>query len=193
VQIDVKFITPLSPSTKRHYQYTAIDDCTRLRILKVFERNNRRSAIQFVDYVLERLPFRFEVIQTDNGGEFQKDLRWHLPDKGVQHVYIKPRTPRLNGKVERSHRIDNEEFNQLLRGVVIDDAKVFNEKIKEWEHYYNYDRPYGGLGGQTPYERLMQNNYKATQVSPVCVKCTIVKVHNLKNDSNRFSVLNPHD
>ena len=161
VQIDVKFIAPLSPSTKRYYQYTAIDDCTRLRILKVFERNNQRSAIQFIDYVIERLPFRVEVIQTDNGGEFQKDFHWHVLDKGVQHVYIKPRTPRLNGKVERSHRIDNEEFYQLLRGVVIDDAKVFNEKIKEWEHYYNYDRPHRGLAGQTPYERLMQKQLQS--------------------------------
>jgi transposase InsO family protein len=58
--------------------------------------------------------------------------------------------------VERSNRIDNEEFYQLLRGVVIDDVKVLIEKIKEWEHYYNYDRPHGGLGGKTPYERLRQ-------------------------------------
>jgi hypothetical protein len=53
VQIDVKFISPLSQSNKHFYQFTAIDDCTRLRILKVFERNNQRSAIQFVDCVLK--------------------------------------------------------------------------------------------------------------------------------------------
>ena len=69
---------------------------------------------------------------------------------------IKPHTPRLNGKVERSHRIDAEEFYALLAGVVIDDANVFNNKLKEWEDYYNYHRPHGGLGGQTPYERLRQ-------------------------------------
>jgi hypothetical protein len=74
--------------------------------------------------------------------------------QGVGHRYIKPRTPRLNGKVERSHRIDAEEFYRLLDGAVIDDAKVFNHKLQEWEDYYNYDRPHGGLGGQTPYERL---------------------------------------
>jgi transposase InsO family protein len=53
--------------------------------------------------VLERLPFRVEVIQTDNGVEFGSGFHWHVLDKGVGHVYIKPRTPRLNGKVERSH------------------------------------------------------------------------------------------
>ena len=106
--------------------------------------------------MLERLPFRVEVIQTDNGGEFGSSFHWHVLDKGIGHDYIKPRTPRLNGKVERSHRIDAEEFYQLLDGVVIDDTKVFNDKLREWENFYNYHRPHGGLGGQTPYERLKQ-------------------------------------
>jgi transposase InsO family protein len=66
------------------------------------------------------------------------------------------RTPRLNGKVERSHRIDAEEFYRLLEGVVIDDAQVFNDKLQAWEDFYNYHRPHGSLGGQTPYERLKQ-------------------------------------
>lgn len=66
------------------------------------------------------------------------------------------RRRRLNGKVERSHRIDAEEFYRLLDGVVIDDAQVFNDKLQEWENYYNYHRPHGGLQGQTPYERLRQ-------------------------------------
>ena len=82
-----------------------------------------------------------------------------MQDKGIGHVYIKPRTPRLNGKVERSHRIDAEEFYRLLDGVVIDDAKVFNDKLQEWEDYYNYHRPHGALGGQTPYERLRQKTH----------------------------------
>jgi len=77
-------------------------------------------------------------------------------DKGIQHVYIKPHTPRLNGNVERSHRIDAEEFYRLLDGVLIDDSQLFRDKLQEWEEYYNYHRPHGGLGGQTPYERLRQ-------------------------------------
>jgi transposase InsO family protein len=164
VQIDVKFIEPLrgakpgsrAGSRRKHYQFTAIDDCTRLRVLRIYPRLNQKTAIQFADYVMERLPFRVEVIQTDNGAEFQSLFHYHVLDKGVGHVYIKPHTPRLNGKVERSHRIDAEEFYQLLDGVVIDDTKVFNDKLREWENFYNYHRPHGGLGGQTPYERLKQ-------------------------------------
>ena len=167
VQIDVKFIEPLTPAARgkrrqRFYQFTAIDDCTRLRVLRIYPKLNQQTAIQFADYVIQRLPFAVEIIQTDNGSEFGSAFHWHLLDKGVGHVYIKPRTPRLNGKVERSHRIDAEEFYRLLDGVVLDDAKVFNDKLQEWEDYYNYHRPHGALGGRTPYERLRQK----TQTRP---------------------------
>jgi transposase InsO family protein len=156
VQLDVKFIAPLPGSRRKYYQFTAIDDCTRLRVLRIYDRCNQQTAIQFLDYLLERLPFRVEVIQTDNGAEFGTSFHWHVLDKGIGHVYIKPRTPRLNGKVERSHRIDAEEFYRLLDGVVIDDTKLFNDKLREWEDFYNYHRPHGSLDGQTPYERLKQ-------------------------------------
>jgi transposase InsO family protein len=157
----VKFIEPLAGARKRYYQFTAIDDCTHLRVLRVYDRCNQQTAIRFLDYLLERLPFRVEVIQTDNGAEFQSSFHWQVLDRGIGHVYIKPRTPRLNGKVERSHRIDAEEFYQLLEGVVIDDAKVFNDKLRAWEDFYNYHRPHGGLNGQTPYERLRQKTTQA--------------------------------
>jgi transposase InsO family protein len=156
VQLDVKFIAPLPGSGRKHYQFTAINDCTRLRVLRIYPKLNQTTAIQFLDYVLERLPFRVEVIQTDNGAEFQSLFHYHVLDRGIGHDYIKPRTPRLNGKVERSHRIDAEEFYRLLDGVVIDDTQVFNDKLREWENFYNYHRPHGGLDGQTPYERLKQ-------------------------------------
>lgn len=153
LQIDVKFIAPVGGRKRRFYQFTAIDDCTRLRVLRIYERLNQKTAIQFVDYVLEKLPFIVEKVQTD-GAEFQSQFHWHLLDRGIGHVYIKPATPRLNGKVERSHRIDAEEFYRQLDGVVIDSAQVFNERLAEWEQFYNYARPHGGLDGQTPYERL---------------------------------------
>jgi transposase InsO family protein len=158
LQVDVKFIDaiPGTGRARKHYQYTAIDDCTRLRVLRVYPRADQKTSIEFMDYVLSRLPFHVEKVQTDNGAEFQSQFHWHLLDQGIGHVYIRPGTPRLNGKVERSHRIDAEEFYRLLDGVVIDDVNIFNARLKEWQDYYNYDRPHGGLDGQTPYERLLQ-------------------------------------
>jgi transposase InsO family protein len=114
LQMDVKFLERIPGTRKRLYQFTAIDDCTRIRVLKIYDACNQATAIRFVDEVIRRLPFRIHVVQTDNGAEFQSQFHRHLEQLEIRHVYIRPRTPRLNGKVERSHRIDNQEFYQLL-------------------------------------------------------------------------------
>jgi len=156
LQVDVKFLERIPGTRKRLYQFTAIDDCTRIRVLKIYDACNQSTAIRFADEVIRRLPFRIHVLQTDNGAEFQSKFHWHLEQLDIRHVYIKPRTPRLNGKVERSHRVDDQEFYQLLdKDGVSDNIHLFNEKLREWENYYNYHRPHSSLNGQTPYERLL--------------------------------------
>jgi len=157
LQMDVKFLERIPGTRKRLYQFTAIDDCTRIRVLKIYDACNQATAIQFANEVIRRLPFRIYVVQTDYGAEFQSKFHWHLGELGIRHVYIRPRTPRLNGKVERSHRADNQEFYQLLdQKGVSDDIRLFNAKLREWEDYYNFHRPHGSLSGQTPYERLLE-------------------------------------
>jgi transposase InsO family protein len=151
VQVDVKFLRLLDKAGKavRRYQYTAIDDATRIRALQIFSKHNQECAIQFMDYVIEKFPFRISTVRTDRGHEFQARFHWHVEDQGIQHVYIKPRTPRLNGKVERSHRTDQTEFYQLL--TYTDDVDLIT-KLEAWENFYNYDRPHLSLHGRTPYE-----------------------------------------
>jgi len=112
-------------------------------VLRIYDRLNQKTAIQFAGFVLDKFAFRVEVIQTDNGSGFQAAFHWHLADRGIRHVYIKPATPRLNGKAERSHRIDAEEFYRGLKGVVIDDTQLFNDKLAEWQDFCNYHRPHG--------------------------------------------------
>lgn len=126
---------------------------TRIRALKVYNRHTQNNAIHFIDHVREKFPFRIHTVRTDNGHEFQARFHWHVEDLGIPHVYIKPRTPRLNGKVERSHRTDNEEFYQLL---TYTDDVVLSEKLEEWEQFYNLQRPHKSLKGKTPYEVLRQ-------------------------------------
>jgi hypothetical protein len=76
----------------------------------------------------------------------------------------------LNGKVERSHRIDNEEFYQLLdKDGISDDIHLFNKKLREWENYYNHNRPHGGLGGQTRFERLLERTRKLSRQSSLTI------------------------
>ena len=111
---------------------------------------------------IPRLPHRAAPVPDRGDPDRQRSrvprtgFHWHVLDRGIGHVYIKPATPRLNGKVERSHRIDAEEFYRLLEGVTIDDTDMFNDRLREWEDYYNFERPHSGLDGQTPYERLKQ-------------------------------------
>jgi len=153
VQVDVKFVS-LNDSMGnpiRRFQYTAIDDATRIRALKIYKQHNQKNAIDFIDHIIDKFPFRIHTIRTDRGHEFQAKFHWHVEDKGMRHVYIKPRSPQLNGKVERSHRTDQEEFYQLLS--YTDDVDV-NKKLKNWEEFYNFNRPHGAFEGKTPYEKL---------------------------------------
>lgn len=151
VQVDVKFLQMKDRERKtvKRYQYTAIDDATRIRALQIFPKHNQDCAIKFMDYVIEKFPFRISTVRTDRGHEFQARFHWHVEDQGIRHVYIKPRTPHLNGKVERSHRTDQTEFYQLL--TYTDDVDL-NAKLEAWESFYNYDRPHISLDGKTPYE-----------------------------------------
>jgi len=151
VQVDVKFLQlkDRAGKTVKRYQYTAIDDATRIRALQIFPEHNQARAIQFMNYVIEKFPFRISTIRTDRGHEFQARFHWHVEDQGMRHVYIKPQTPQLNGKVERSHRTDQTEFYQLL--TYTDDMDL-NAKLKAWEDFYNYDRPHLSHEGKTPYE-----------------------------------------
>lgn len=153
VQVDVKFLffQDSRGKTIKRFQFTAIDDASRIRALKVYQKHNQKSAIDFIDYVINKFPFRIHTVRTDNGHEFQAKFHWHVEDLGIRHVYIKPGTPRLNGRVERSHRTDDFEFYQLLEYKNDVDLK---KKLLQWENYYNMYRPHGAFQGKTPYEVL---------------------------------------
>ena len=155
VQVDVKFLTLQAPQGRRirRYQYTAIDDATRVRALKIYPRHTQQNAIAFLDHVIRKFPFRIHTVRTDRGHEFQALFHWHLADQGIRHVYIKARTPQLNGKVERSHRTDQQEFYQLLS--YTDDVDLA-ARLAEWETFYNYHRPHAAFAGKTPYEALRE-------------------------------------
>jgi transposase InsO family protein len=155
IQMDVKLLTFIEENGEkvRRFQFTAIDDATRVRALKIYEKHTQASAIDFVDHIIEKFPFRIREIRTDNGHEFQAKFHWHVEDQGIRHAYIKRGTPQLNGKVERSHRSDQQEFYQLLsyKGDVDLEAK-----LDEWERFHNFARPHGAFNGKTPYEALRE-------------------------------------
>jgi hypothetical protein len=163
---DVKFLERIAGSRRRLYQFTAIDDCNahpRAQDLRCLQPK--------VSYQLRGRGHPTPSLQSarDTDGQWRRvpvKLHWHLEERDIRHVYIRPRTPSLNGKVERSHRVDEQEFYQLLdKDGIADDIRLFNDKLREWEDYYNYHRPHGALDGQTPYERLLAKKSSAS-VSP---------------------------
>jgi transposase InsO family protein len=153
LQVDVKFLNSEAFAGKRYYQFTAIDDCTRYRVLRIYDHNTVKNAADFVDKVQKALPFAIKQIQTDNGSEFSEQFSWHLQDLGISHRKIKIRSPEENGKVERSHRTDGEEFYGINRFVSIQHCIRL---LQGWEREYNERRPHMALKGKTPKEYLMQ-------------------------------------
>jgi len=73
VQMDVKFLNFKNEDGEKvkRYQYTAIDDATRTRTLKIYKKHTQQNAIDFIDYVVRKFPFRIHTVRTDNGHEFQ--------------------------------------------------------------------------------------------------------------------------
>ena len=123
------------------YQYTAIDDCSRYRVLDVFNRRSAANTLIFIDKVIEEMPFPIQRIQTDRGAEFfAEKVQRKLMDYGIKFRPNKPGSPHLNGKVERSQRTDKEEFYSTVN-LNLDELK--NETLPEWQHYYNWQRAHG--------------------------------------------------
>lgn len=125
VQIDVKYVPKsclvgAAADEGDYYQYTFMDECSRYRYLETFKEHSTYSSAVFLQHCVKKFPYTIKCVQTDNGSEFTNRLisstkRLTLFEKllakmGIQHKLIRPYTPRHNGKVERSHRKDNEEF-----------------------------------------------------------------------------------
>ena len=150
VQIDVKYVPEScmvgqEPGTK-WYQYTFLDEYSRFRYLEAFEEHSTYSSMLFLQHVVKRFPYAIECVQTDNGPEFTKRLlprggnaptafEAELDRLGIRHKLIKPYTPRHNGKVERSHRKDNEEFYASHRFYSFQD---FRNQLTVRERSYNH-------------------------------------------------------
>ena len=149
VQIDVKFV-PQScivgqQEPTQWYQYTFLDEFSRFRYIEAFREHSTYSSAVFLRHVVKKFPFAIECIQTDNGTEFTNRLLPRGSDKptlfelelqrlGIRHKLIRPYTPRHNGKVERSHRKDNEDFYASHRFYSFQD---FKDQLAVRERAYN--------------------------------------------------------
>ena len=162
IQIDVKFVPSVclvgDAEGKKFYQYTAIDEYSRWRYVEAFEEHSTYSSSVFVEHLIRHFPMSIECVQTDNGAEFTK--RFTQPGKetltmfqrtlrnnNICHKLIKPFTPRHNGKVERSHRKDNERFYATHKFYSFED---FSKQLQQY-NYRDYNRfPMRPLGWKSP-------------------------------------------
>ena len=169
VQVDVKYV-PAKSLTKevkekdgRYYQYTAIDEYTRKRVLWASKEQSTSASTEFIKVIMKKFPFKIECIQTDNGFEFTNRLNWQgtkkktmfekrLEELGIKHKLIKPKTPRHNGKVERSHRKDQERF---YYNKVFCSFEDFKSRLKYWEKEYN-NFPMKPLKWLSPNEKYLE-------------------------------------
>lgn len=170
VQIDVKFVPSCclvnEAKGKRFYQYTAIDEYSRWRYVEAFEEHSTYSSKLFLEHLVKAFPCPIECVQTDNGLEFTKRFSAHggsdkptifqvrLKELGIRHKLIRPFTPRHNGKVERSHRKDNERFYATHTFYSFED---FSNQLKLYNRRDYNNFPMRPLGWQTP--RQVMKNY----------------------------------
>ncbi len=136
-QLDVKFVPRNCYvgefENERYYQYTVVDEATRERFIFPYQEQSPQSTIEFFERAIIYFGYKPSIIQTDNGAEFTytrqtRHDQEHLLDKfcrinKIEHKLIRPRTPRHNGKVERSHRNDNERFYRWLKFYSFEDLK----------------------------------------------------------------------
>ena len=152
-QMDVKFVPKECKAEGlegKFYQYTILDECSRKRVLYFTNEHSMYETVQALKYAYKKIGCFPKILQTDNGLEFtdkarKKDkgltirtydnyLEAFLKEVGVTHQLIRPRTPEHNGKVERSHRIDQDKFYRYLKFYNLNDLR---EQGERWNNRYN--------------------------------------------------------
>ena len=167
VQIDVKEVPynclrgSVLRNNKHLYQWTAIDECTRMRFVYGFEEHTPENSVRFLLMVIKAFPFRIKTIQTDNGTEFTykyiSDENICPFDKalqklGIKHKLIPPRTPWHNGKVERSHRNDQRYFYDWETFRSVEELNQKLEKHLKWSN----NKTMRTLGRKSPVQLLAE-------------------------------------
>lgn len=178
MQVDVKYVPSkcmteeLKEKGEKFYQYTAIDEFTRMRYTWFTNEHSTYMSSEFVKRLVRYFPFKIKTIQTDNGFEFTNRLSWNkklqntktifettLEELGIEYKNIKPYTPKENGRVERSHRKDQERFYYNKVFYSLEDLR---NRGKDWRKEYN-NFPMRPLGWLSPNEFLKR--YKSQEES----------------------------
>ena len=146
IQIDVKYVPSWCVAGhEKYYQYTAIDECTRIVFREMYDEHSTYNSKDFLMKLILALPFPIREVQTDNGSEFTNALlvkdpttkslfEAALADMDILYHRIRIATPRHNGKVERQHRTDEKRFYKKMRMYSLEDGRKQLAKYNRWSN-----------------------------------------------------------
>lgn len=174
VQIDIRYLDPIRG--KREYQYTAIDEHSRLQFARIYDEIAVCYSVQFLRDALDffqRHQVSVQQVQTDHGIEFTFAMFPHvekehpfereLRKESIAHKLTPVGKPHLQGKVERAHRIAKDEFHsrRFFRS-----SEQRKRAFTAWVTHYNHQRPHGSLNWRSPAQHLQawRENQSVTYV-----------------------------
>ncbi len=146
VQVDTANVR--LPTSFHFKHFTACDVFTRIHVLEVHSRATAHAAAGFLDTLTQRFPFPVKAIQVDGGSEFMAQFEDACKERGIRLFVLPPRSPKLNGHVERAQRTHKEEFYR--RHQLPDSISQINKMLKTWEGVHNHYRPHQSLDFLTP-------------------------------------------
>jgi putative transposase len=155
VQLDTVELR-LDPHTILH-QFTARDLVSRYDVLTLVGRASSRTALLALDAIKKRMPFPVRAIQVDGGSEFMAEFEEECQRRHIRLFVLPPRSPKLNGAVERANRTHQEEFYQTSTAELT--VAALGAELAGWEHIYNTIRPHQALGYLTP-RQFLDNYYR---------------------------------
>lgn len=150
IQLDTMHLRP-EPGIARR-QFTAVDVVSRVAVLGVRASATAGTATAFLDELVARMPFPIQAIQVDGGAEFMADFERACQTREIALYTLPPRSPKLNGRVERLNGTARREFWECYEGAL--DLPTLTQALRAWEADYNTERPHQALGYATPRAHL---------------------------------------
>lgn len=160
VEVDTLDIRPLPGMVLKHF--TAHDVVSKWNVVGVYQRLSATNAAHFLDILGKRMPFPLKAVQVDGGSEFQAIFEEECQRRGIKLFVLPPRSPELNGGVERAHRTHTEEFYEITDSTF--ELSELRKELLNWERVYNTVRPHQALGYLTP-EQFLEKQRQGGKVS----------------------------
>ena len=132
---------------------SVIDILTKLALVKRVDSLSSINARNTFQEFQKQCPYRIRKVQTDNGSEFLASFHQYLSEQKIDHIFIYPKSPKINGVVERFNRTVQEEFINRSDEIYYDLA-AFEVKLTNYLYWYNFKRPHHSLKYMSPVDYI---------------------------------------